>query len=55
MLADLPTACDVDCKKNGKGDKETWVLCKKLLCKRPWPQAVRRRIAAVIEKSNQVS
>jgi hypothetical protein len=24
MLADLPTACDVGCKKNSKGDKETW-------------------------------
>ena len=25
MLADLPTACDVGCKKNSKGYKETWV------------------------------
>jgi Transposase DDE domain/Transposase domain (DUF772) len=24
MLADLPTACDVGCKKNSKGYKETW-------------------------------
>jgi hypothetical protein len=24
MLADLPTACDVGCRKNSKGDKETW-------------------------------
>jgi len=25
MLADLPTACDVGCKKNSKGYKETWI------------------------------
>jgi hypothetical protein len=25
MLAELPTACDVGCKKNSKGYKETWV------------------------------
>lgn len=25
MLDDLPTACDVGCKKNSKGFKETWV------------------------------
>src|SRR5271157_4056699 len=24
MLADLPTACDLGCKKNSKGYKETW-------------------------------
>ena len=24
MLADLPTACDVGCKKNSKGYKEAW-------------------------------
>ena len=24
MLADLPTACDVGCKKNSKGYKEIW-------------------------------
>ena len=24
MLADLPTACDVGCKKNSQGHKETW-------------------------------
>ena len=24
MLAELPTACDVGCKKNSKGYKETW-------------------------------
>ena len=24
MIADLPTACDVGCKKNSKGYKETW-------------------------------
>ena len=24
MLADLPTTCDVGCKKNSKGYKETW-------------------------------
>ena len=24
MLADLPSTCDVGCKKNSKGDKETW-------------------------------
>ena len=24
MLVDLPTACDVGCKKNSKGYKETW-------------------------------
>ena len=28
MLADLPTACDVGCKKNSKGYKETWTGCK---------------------------
>src|SRR3974390_100157 len=25
MLAELPTACDVGCKKNSKGHKETWI------------------------------
>ncbi len=25
MVADLPTACDVGCKKNSKGYKETWI------------------------------
>ena len=25
MLAELPTACDVGCKKNSKGYKETWI------------------------------
>jgi hypothetical protein len=25
MIADLPSACDVGCKKNSKGYKETWV------------------------------
>ena len=39
MLADLPTACDVGCKTNSKGDKETWTGTS---CTSTWPAAKSR-------------
>ena len=37
MLAELPTACDIGCKKNSKGCKETWNGLQTASRRRLWP------------------